>query len=105
MSKKFCTSCGAQLALGTKFCPKCGAGSGEGEAQSSVAPQPSVGEPTAPSPTPCSIPQTTNVEPEGSDEKGCLGSLGSMVSGAVGCGCAAILLIGGIIALILGLLA
>ena len=105
MSKKFCTSCGAELVPGTKFCSKCGAGSREGEAQSGVVPQPSAGEPTATSPTPGSIPQTTNAQPEESNEKGCLGSIGSMVSGAVGCGCAAILLIGGIIALILGLLA
>lgn len=39
------------------------------------------------------------------DETGCLGSAWTMVSGAVGCGCAIIMIIAGIIALILGLLA
>lgn len=39
------------------------------------------------------------------NETGCLGSVWTMVSGAIGCGCAVILIIVGIIALILGLLA
>tara|TARA_Y100001960_G_scaffold236477_1_gene249024 strand:+ start:372 stop:548 length:177 start_codon:yes stop_codon:yes gene_type:complete len=47
---------------------------------------------------------THPVESSG-NEKGCLSSVGSMVTGAVGCGCALILIIGGIIAFILGLLA